>query len=295
MKKKLTNWLEQFCKKHPAAAFVRDVVAVFLDRRVSRSAAELAYYLLLSIFPMIIMVVGVVSLLPLEPEDVLGFVENIVPEQSVDIVSDYITYVLRNQGMGLFVAGLLSTMTAASAAFRGLVCISGEIYGRKAFRGVWGMVFSFLFSLLLIVMIYVSMVAVLTGSWFVSLIRVYLPLSGLPTYWPALRLTVLFSVSLLFLMGLYRVTAPGGTQHPPVLVGAIFTAVVLTLFSSAFSALISLSSRYSVVYGSLASIIVLMLWLYICGNIVVLGNVFNYVWWRHQRGLGVALILEAKL
>lgn len=293
--KKWRNHLEAFCQRYPAAAFIRDVILVFLDRRVTRSAAELAYYLLLTIFPMLIMVVGIVGLLPLDAKDVMTFLEDVIPSPSSNLIAEYITYVLLNQGMGLFIAGLTTTLMAASSAFRGLICISGEIYGRRAFRGIWYWLFSFLFSLLLILMIYASMVVVLTGSWFMHIAQEYLPLQWIPSYWSYLRLLVLFALAMLFLMLLYRVTAPGGTVHPPVFWGALLTAGLLTLLSSAFSAMISASSRYSVVYGSLASVIILMLWLYLCGNIVVLGNVFNYVWWRHRRGLPVAIILEQKL
>ena len=56
-----------------------------------------------------------------------------------------------------------------------------------------------------------------------------------------------------------------------------------------------MSSRYSLVYGSLASVIILMLWLYLCGNIVNLGNVLNYVWWRRKQGLPVRFLLEKQL
>lgn len=284
-----------FCDRHPYASFLRDVVMVFLDRRVTRSAAELAYYLLMTIFPIIIMAMALVSRLPLEPEEVADFVESIVPLPVAALMQEYITYVLTYQGMGMFYAGLITTITAASAAFRGLVCISGEIYGRRAFRGIWFWAISFLFSLLLIVMIYMSMVVVLTGGWVMHWARQIFPLHWLTQYWSLLRLGILFAISMLFLMLLYQVTSPRGTVHPPVLLGAFVTAALLTVMSSIFSALISLSSRYSTVYGSLASVIILMFWLYLCGNLVVLGNVFNYVWWRHRRGLPVALILEQKL
>ncbi len=42
-----------------------------------------------------------------------------------------------------------------------------------------------------------------------------------------------------------------------------------------FSKLISMSTKYSIVYGSLASFIILMLWVYICSIILIMGNVFN--------------------
>lgn len=289
------EFLDRYAKKYRWVAFVTDVVQVYLDRRVSRSAAELSYYLVLTIFPMLIMVIGIVGMLPLDQEYIIRAISRILPQQTAEMVGDYFSYVLLHQSVGMFTGGLITTITAASAAFRGLISISGEIYGRRVYRGIWYFLFSLLFSVLLVVMIYVSLVVVLTGSWFMSLIKKLFPFLAIPLYWPFVRLVLLFAVAMLFLTLLYRITAPRGRVHPPVVSGAVFTALLLTLASTMFSGLISFSSRYSMIYGSLASIIILMVWLYLCGNIVILGNVFNYVRWRHQRGLPVAFILEKKI
>ena len=58
--------------------------------------------------------------------------------------------------------------------------------------------------------------------------------------------------------------------------GALVAATAL------FSWFIGLSARYSLVYGSLASVIILLVWLYLCGNILILGDVFNCVWYRRR-------------
>ena len=50
-----------------------------------------------------------------------------------------------------------------------------------------------------------------------------------------------------------------------------------------FSALMSNSARYSLVYGSLASVIIMLVWLYLCGNILIMGNVVNYVLFSRRR------------
>ena len=59
-------------------------------------------------------------------------------------------------------------------------------------------------------------------------------------------------------------------------------AAALVAASALFSWFIGLSSRYSLVYGSLASGIILLVWLYLCGNILILGDVFNCVWYRRR-------------
>ena len=60
----------------------------------------------------------------------------------------------------------------------------------------------------------------------------------------------------------------------------LLLAVAMVACSVLVSWVIDMSSRYSLVYGSLASLIILLVWLYFCGNILVIGAVVGQVWAR---------------
>ena len=60
----------------------------------------------------------------------------------------------------------------------------------------------------------------------------------------------------------------------------VLSALAMVACSVLFSWFIDMSSRYSLVYGSLASLIILLVWLYFCGNILVIGAVVGQVWAR---------------
>ncbi len=84
---------------------------------------------------------------------------------------------------------------------------------------------------------------------------------------------------MLLVLAVYRLGTPKREfQLRPMLVGALLCSGALVVASGAFSWFIGMSSRYSLLYGSLASIIILLLWLYLCGTILLLGAVFNRVW-----------------
>ena len=95
--------------------------------------------------------------------------------------------------------------------------------------------------------------------------------------WQWLKYGILLAVVFLFVLLLYRFSAPGQAPSPPVIPGALLAAVSLAGASLVFSVIVSHSARYSLVYGSLASVIIMLVWLYLCGNILILGNVVNYV------------------
>lgn len=263
--------------------FVREIVELYFSAHVSRSAAELAYFLILTVFPLLICINAFVGALHLDIGAALESLEEFLPASVITVVADYINYITVNQSFGMFLAGLFMTLLSASAAVRALMNIMDDIYGRTNYPGFWSLVVSFVFSILLLITMYLSIVVVLTGNWFFHLVERYLHLKNLLTDWQWMRFVILFALVLLFILLLYRVTAPIGKPRPPVLTGAFLASVALVAASILFSLFIGMSSRYSLVYGSLASVIILLVWLYLCGNILILGNVFNCVWYRRKK------------
>lgn len=263
--------------------FVREMAEVYFDRRVSRSAAELAYFLVLSFFPALICVNAFVGLLRLDVDLVLTAAGEFLPREVLPILREYLGYVSTNQSNAMLAAGLTMVLFSASAAFRALMKIMADIYRRPTYQGVGQVVASVLFSILFLVTIYLSMVVLLTGSWFLHLVEGWFPwVAQLVGSWQSARFPILFCLVLLFVLLAYRLSAPKGHPRPPVLTGGVLASVSLSAASMLFSWFIGLSSRYSLVYGSLASVVILLVWLYLCGNILILGNVFNFVWYKRK-------------
>lgn len=263
--------------------FVREVVDLYFTAHVSRSAAELAYFLILTFFPIVICINAFVGSLHLDIQTVLDLLNGIVPPAVADILGDYLSYISGNQSTGLFIAGIMMTLFSASAAVRALMNIMDDIYGKVRWPGLLTPIVSVIFALLLLVTIYLSMVVLITGNWFFHFIETTFHLRNPITSWEWLRFLILFALVLLFILLIYRVCAPPGKPRPPILTGAFLAAVALAAASILFSWFIGMSSRYSLVYGSLASVIILLVWLYLCGNILILGNVVNCVWYRRKK------------
>lgn len=263
--------------------FVRELVELYFSARVSRSAAALAYFMVLTVFPFLISVSAFVGVMNLDINLVFEVLGRILPESVVGIVVDYIQYVTGNQSAGMLAAGISSLLVFASGAVRSLMNVMEEIYDRSTYHGIWRTVASVVFAVLLVIAIYGSVVVVMTGNWFFQLLEHYFHLPDLISDWQWLRFLLLFALVLFVIVLLYRFTAPRGKPAPPVLTGAFLAAVALAAASILFSWFIGLSSKYSLVYGSLASVIILLVWLYLCGNILILGNVFNCVWYRRKK------------
>lgn len=263
----------------PPVAFVSDVVELYFSRRVSRSAAELAYFLVLTFFPILICVSAFVSKLNLDMNALLEEASYVLPQGVVVIFRDYLGYIDTHQSNAMLVAGVVMSAVFASAAVRGLMNVMHEIYGRATFLGLRQLVASFVFSILLLITIYLSITVVVTGNWFFRMLGQLLNLDDLVAQadtWQWVKYLLLTALVFLFILLLYRFAAPLSHPRPPVIPGALLAAVALTVASMIFSAFMEHSTRYSLVYGSLTSVIILLVWLYLCGNVLIVGGLVNY-------------------
>ena len=264
---------------------IREMTAIYFAERVAAAAAALSYFLILSLFPLLICLNAFIGVLQVDVDSVLRTLSAFLPPSLLGVVSDYLGYVSYHESPAMLAAGIVMTLFFASGAMRTLMNIMDDIYGRKGFRGVLQAVVSVVTSLLLVVAMYLSIVVVFTGNWFLHQLERYLPfdwLHGLQG-WQWLKFLLLFGVVFFLVIIVYLLSAPPGKPRPPVLLGGLLASVALVGASWVFSLFIALSSRYSLIYGSLASIIILLLWLYLCGNVLILGNVFNCVRYRWKK------------
>lgn len=239
----------------------------FLARRVTRSAAELAYYMVMALFPAIICMYDLLALILRDPTAVLRIVET--------LVSEFLTYVSGNTSEVMFFAALLVMITSASAAFRAMAAIVGEIHGAKRFGIVRSTIVSVIFSVAFLLVLYLCILLMLTGKHFLLWLDALLPHVSIVWSWTWLRFLILFAILLMMILILYRLTTPRRPQHR-VLPGAVFSAVAIVCMSILLSWLIGSSTKYSLVYGSLASVVILLFWFQAFGLLLILGVVLNH-------------------
>lgn len=278
-----------------AVQFGMELVHIYLDKRISRASAQLAYYMLLSVFPVLMIISTILGMLPIENSDALNRILAAVPSTIGAILEDYLAYVTENQSAALLSGGIIMTLTASSAAFRGLMDIFGEIFGERIRGGAMGVLFSILMSLGMLIMIYGALLIVLLGDWLLDVVRALLDIPVLHYGWRLIQIVMPFAAIFLFLSLVYRITARTPRHKRTICPGALLTSVILVVATSIFSQFITSSSRYATVYGSLASVIILLVWLFLCSNIVIMGNVFNFVWANFEDKYGTGKLPHLNL
>ena len=263
--------------------FLREALLLYFSRRVPQAAASLAYFVLLTVFPVLICVSYLLGLVNIDVVSLIDQLQTVFPEAALDVVESYLVYISSHQSIGLFFAGLAAGGFSAAAAFRTVTPGVVDMYDEVSPSMLRGVVASILLPPALVT-VNLSVMVVVTGQRTLAAVAQRLPfLSPAADLWSWTRYVLLFCIFFLFLMGVLNLAAPFGTPRLPMLVSSLVSALALVVSSAVFSWFIGLSTRLSLVYGSLVSLIILLLWLYLCGQILFLGIVFTSVWYRRRK------------
>ncbi len=264
-----------------------DITKEFLEQRLHRSAAALSYFMIMTLFPMLICVQWLLSTLG---EDIVTFLEGfseIIPANALNIIEDFLAY-SANPSDGLLVIGIVTAIYTGASAYRMLSDLLQDIFESHGGNETVKFIFSFIFAIAFLVAVYFFALILLAGRWLINLLEPFflqiefINLLDLAYLWNWLRFVILDIVSAAMLYAIYYSCSWRSPYRMKVLPGAVFGSILFTVVSGIFSFFISSSVKYSAVYGSLASVIILMLWLYILGNIIIIGALLNKKLTEHR-------------
>lgn len=264
----------------PPVSFAVETAELFLGIGAPRLAAALSYFLILTLFPMLVCVNYFIGLFHLNLEKLLQSLDQFLPAGVLAVLTDYLGYVADSQSDALLLASLITILISASAGLRTLLSAMDSLHHVENRRMIRRVLLSVALSALFLLTVYLSVVVIFTGEWFFWLLEEnlprriveLLPLSALSGLWRWMRYLLLFCFVLLLVLIVYWAGTPKGAMRRPVVaLSSLLAALAMVAASVVFSWFIDMSSRYALIYGSLASLIILLVWLYLCGNILLLG------------------------
>lgn len=255
---------------------VKDEVA---SDHVGLIAAGVAFYALLAIFPAITALMALAGL-ALDPPEVVAQLESmagVLPQEAAQIVLDQAVAVAGSEEAGLgiaFLIGLLLALYSASKGMGSLIEGLNVAYDEEEERGfitliLWtlGLTLFLIVGLLLGLMATLAMPAVLNLIALPGWLETVLGLSR----WVILALMTIFGLAAIYRYGPSRDAAEWRWLSP----GAILACVIWMIASIGFSFYVSNFASYNESFGSMAGVIILLMWLWISAYIILLGAEFN--------------------
>ncbi|MBK6900573.1 MAG: YihY/virulence factor BrkB family protein [bacterium] len=241
-------------------------------------AAQIAYYTMLALFPFILFLLSLISYLPmLQPDQVLSVLSEALPGDTYELVAGTVRSLLVQRGGGLLGLGLLAALWSGSMGVGALITTINRAYNIHPKRNiVHQKVLSIVLTLALSGFVILSTALVLLGP---DLIRDFFHVLGLTgdsqNFWLTLRLPLVLLLNLLALSILYHFAPEAKQRYVWVLPGTVTATVLWFGASSLFRLFLRNFGNYDLTYGSIATVIVLMVWLWVSGFIFLLGAEIN--------------------
>lgn len=213
---------------------------------------------------------------------VIEFLQPLVPERSYSAITGYMEYVSENYSITMMVLALSVILFTASAGVRSLETTIGRMQGRRRYEGVFFFFFSVVLSLAFLFTIYFGIVVMFTGESMLSHVSIALPYLQIDDVWVNMRYPLLFVLTFILNILTYLVCR-SREQRYSVVPGALTATLLMVGVSALFSLFINASIKYPLLYSSLASLILIMFWLYCCCLVVYIGAAINIALWKSRQ------------
>lgn len=269
----------------PVHVVVRRTAAAFMDDNLLSRSAELGYYFLFALFPTLICISAIFGLFARSVGDIyiklLDYLSLVVPPDALAIVLDTFKKTTEHSSGGKVTFGLVAALWSASVGFSAIQDTLNTVYKVKETRPYWkARGASILVTLLLALIVTAILASLLAGTLLSHLVRSHIwhPRLGL-AYGIGLHLIfdgIGLGLNLLLFATIYyyapalkkkkwRYLTPGAAVG---VAGWLLSSVLLRVYLHFFD-------NYSVTYGSLGAVIVLLTWFYITGLMLLTGAEIN--------------------
>ena len=250
-------------------------------------AASIAYYALLSLFPFLLLLISLLGSIAADEDDriaVLTFVFRYFPTQ-LDFVSAQLEAFYQTR-VSVGLAGALALIWSSLGVFGAITNAVNEAWGVEKQRSFWKhRLVSFMMlvaagGVTIVALLAVSAIQVAQASWFGVMLSRFQWLTAFQT----LTFRYLATILLILGVGLVFYFIPNAkTRFRDVWVGAVMTGILWRLAFDGFSWYIGRNTQFTMIHGSIAAVVVFLLWIYVSSIILMYGVEFTAAYARLRR------------
>ena len=252
-------------------------LSLLRQMHISTHAAHACYFIVLSVFPTLVLVLGILRYTALQPGDLLDLLAGLLPDALLPHAWKLISGAYANTSKLVISVSALTAIWSAGRGIYGLQAGLNAVYGVREERGwlrtrILCAAYTFLFILVLLL----TLVLNVFGNTILRFLRTapgfwaWVDLANLRFFLLVLVQTLLFCAMFMFLPSKHH----GFWESLP---GALFGAFGWTTASGMFSVYVEYFPRYANIFGSVYAVALASLWLYVCVSIIFYGAVLNRI------------------
>ncbi len=248
------------------------------DDHVAAFSAQAAFFIIISFFPFIMLLLSIVRFFPIEESSMLRLFTEVFPSAVNSMIVSVITEIYDTATSSTLISiTAITTLWSAGKGFLAVLKGLNSVYEIKETRNYFLLrAVSAIYTLIFAFMLIATMILFVFGNRLYIWIEQKIPgLTDTALVIISLRTIVGLTTLVIFFLVIYIVIPNKKAKITTELPGAILCAGGWMGFSYAFSYYIDNFANYSSMYGSLTAIVLFMLWMYFCMYLMFLGAEFN--------------------
>lgn len=260
---------------------ITNITADIAANHVGAYAAQSAYFFVLCMIPIILLMLTMVQYTPVTKADVMTAVIQVFPS-SIDSMITSIVNQVYNQSTGIIPVTIIVALWSAGKGVLAMTSGLNCIYSCKETRNYIVLrIRASVYTVLFIVVIILLLVLSVFGNTLNLFVAEHIPFLRRAADWLIMSRTFITpTVLVIFSLMIYkflpnRQDSPFRNRFRDQLPGAMFTAVGWMAISWVFSVYLDIFKGFSSMYGSLTTIVLVMLWMYFCMYCILLGAQLN--------------------
>ena len=255
---------------------IMNITADIAADHVGAYAAQSAYFFMLCLIPIILLLITMVQYTPVTKADVMTAVIQVFPASVENLITSIVNQVY-NQSMGIIPVTIIVAMWSAGKGVLAMASGLNCIYSCRETRNYIVLrIRSTVYTLLFIAVIILLLVLSVFGNTLNLFIARHIPfLKRIADWLIETRAVITPTVLVIFSLMLYKFLPNRRGRFRDQLPGAMFAAVGWMVISWVFSIYLDVFKGFSSMYCSLTTIVLIMLWMYFCMYCILLGGEMN--------------------
>ncbi len=242
-------------------------------------AANASYFLLLSAFPALVLIMSLIRYTPLSLDALLSLLEGLLPEVLLPAVEKLVLNTYQNTSTTMVSVSIVATLWSASRGIHGLLTGLNAVYHVSENRGsLFTRLLSFLYTFAFLIVLVLTLVLHVFGTTILELLEnARSPLLQFLTGIIDLRFFLLVFLQTTVFTAMFMALPNQKNRFWDSLPGALLSSIGWLVFSYLFSLYVDHFSNYTGIYGSVYGIALCMLWVYSCVSIIFYGGALNHL------------------
>ena len=242
-------------------------------------AAQLAYYFFFSLFPALLFLIAVASYFPITRliDEIVGTLGQFAPPEFLTIVTDQIRKISNDEQGGLLTLGILTALWSSSTAMTAIIDTVNHAYDVEEGRSWWRVrLIAVALTIGVAIFVLASFALIIIGPHLAKPLAEILGLgAALEWTWRILEWPMAFALASCGIAMVYYFAPDVDQEWSWLMPGTLFATVVWFSASLGFRYYVINVTHYTETYGALGGAMVLLLWFYISGFVLLLGAVMN--------------------